>query len=304
MNTSGATASRLVARGPAEVAPRPAVGAPAPSCVSRGRPPHARGDAPLALVAPHSRIYRGHVIHVRRSPRRHAFRIPLYMLYLDLDELEWLKHFGLSQARFGWLSFRREDYFRPAVDDLRSAVWDAVEAEVGPRRRGPVRLLTHVRSLGYVFNPVSFYYCFRPDGALDAVLAEITNTPWGERHHYVLHSEAEDATAIERRFPKAFHVSPFFPMSQQYRWRLGRPGQELRVSMANTDESGATVFRAALRLRAHPMNRQTLRRTLIQHPAMSLKVHAAIYGHAFALWAKKTPFFSHPKHRRNEHESA
>jgi hypothetical protein len=122
-------------------------------------------------------IYEGTIAHARRVPRAHAFSYRLYMLYLDLDEV----------PRLGVRGFRREDILGDPSRDLAAEVKDRVERELGFRPEGPVRLLTHVRSLGYVFNPVSFYYCFdRAGERLEAVVAEITNTPWGERHAYAL----------------------------------------------------------------------------------------------------------------------
>jgi DUF1365 family protein len=152
-----------------------------------------------------------------------------------------------------------------------------------------VRVLTQVRAFGYVFNPVSFYYCF--DGeALRAVVAEITNTPWGERHRYVLRAEAQGAKA---RFAKAFHVSPFLPMQQTYDWSLSAPGERLGVAMRN-EEDGQTVFQARLALVRRPLSFGQLARIAVALPLMSGRIHAAIYVQALKLWLKKTPFFAHP----------
>lgn len=231
-----------------------------------------------------SAIYQGTVSHARRGPRAHAFSYRMYMLYLDLDELP-----GLGLA-----SFRREDFLGDPSRDLASEVRDRVERELGFRPAGPVRLLTHVRSLGYVFNPVSFYYCFDAGGeTLRAVVAEITNTPWGERHAYVLPAGPDGVTS---RFDKAFHVSPFYPMEQTYDWRLPVPGAHLEVEMANL-EKGAEVFRARLALRREAWTPAALRRAAILQPLMAWKVHAAIYWQAFRLWVKGTPFHVHPAKR-------
>jgi len=242
-----------------------------------------------------SAIYRGRVTHARRGPGAHAFGYDLYMLYLDLDELPALLAAGgpLRGGRFGLLSFARQDYLAGAPS-LAESVRDRVERELGFRPTGPVRLLTHVRSLGYAFNPVSFYFCFAADGtSLEAVVAEITNTPWSERHAYVLRAAKGGAVAS---FPKRFHVSPFFPMEQRYRWDIGAPGERLRVEMAN-DEGGEEVFRARLELSRRPWSAGALWRAALLQPLMAWKVHAAIYWQALRLWMKGATFHTHPSKR-------
>jgi DUF1365 family protein len=231
-----------------------------------------------------SAIYSGTVSHARLGPRAHAFSYRMYMLYLDLDELPGL----------GLRSFRRSDYLGDPARDLATEVRDRVEAALGFRPAGPVRLLTHVRSLGYVFNPVSFYYCFDEGGErLRAVVAEITNTPWGERHAYVLQAGPDGAVST---FDKAFHVSPFYPMEQTYAWRLGAPGERLEVEMVNL-EKGAEVFRAGLALRRRAFSAAALRQAAVLQPLMAWKVHAAIYWQALRLWVKGVPFHVHPAKR-------
>jgi len=249
-------------------------------------------------VTTHSAIYTGEVAHARHGShgsRAHAFHNRLYMLYLDLAELpDLLAAPGpLRPGRLGLLSFERVDYLRGAAD-LAAEARDRVERALGFRPAGPVRLLTHVRSLGYVFNPVSFYFCFAADGStLEAVVAEITNTPWKERHAYVLRAGPGGASAS---FAKAFHVSPFFGMDQGYRWSIGVPGPSLEVEMAN-DQDGREVFRARLALQRRPWSRAGLWRVALGMPLMAWKVHAAIYLQALRLWAKGVPFFPHPRKR-------
>jgi len=231
-----------------------------------------------------SAIYSGTVSHARRVPRPHGFSYRMYMLYLDLDEL----------PRLGVASFSRSDFLGDPSRDLSTEVRDRVEAAFGFRPEGPVRLLTHVRSLGYVFNPVSFYFCFDAGGeVLRAVVAEITNTPWKERHAYVLAAGPDGASAT---FDKQFHVSPFFPMEQTYEWRLGVPGEQLRVEMVNR-EKGAEVFRAGLALRRSAWSAGALRRAALLQPLMAWKVHAAIHWQALRLWVKGVPFHVHPGKR-------
>ena len=222
-----------------------------------------------------------------------AFEHELYMLYLDLDELGTLELTPLLGVEaFGLLSFRRRDYFGDSQRPLKAAVLDEVERVLGERPRGPVRLLTQVRSLGVAFNPVSFYYCFGEDGVtLRAVLAEITNTPWGERHAYVV---AAGAGGAGGEFAKRFHVSPFLPMDQAYAWRFSLPGSALAVEMQN-HERGSETFRARLALSRRPLTRRSLCVVALTRPFMSLTILAWIYGHALRLWLGGAPVFPHPK---------
>ena len=241
-----------------------------------------------------SGIYVGRLTHARSGPRRHGFGYRLYLLYLDLGELPGLlaSPGPLRAGRFGLLSFDRRDYLGgDDRGDLADAVRDRVQVALGFRPAGPVRLLTQVRSLGYVFNPVSFYYCFAADGrSLEAIVAEISNTPWGERHAYVVRAGPDGAAQV---FAKAFHVSPFFGMDQTYRWSFNVPGEDLRLEMRN-EESGREAFRAVLAVRRRAWSAGALWRVALTLPLMAWKVHAAIYWQALILWVKRTPFHPHP----------
>ena len=244
-----------------------------------------------------SALYEGRVRHGRHVPRPHAFQFRLFQVYLDLDELDraFLGTWLASTRRPAPLRFRRADYHGDPDVPLDEAVRDTLEHELGERPAGPVRLLAHLRTFGYVFNPVAFYYAFEPDGeTLHSVLAEITNTPWGERHAYALRSA--DGRVAEGRFPKAFHVSPFFDLDQEYRWRLTVPGERVQVHMENR-EGGRPVFHADLDLARRPIRGLALARALVRYPALTAVVHGAIYWQALRLWLKRTPFFVHPRKR-------
>ncbi|MCB9915064.1 MAG: DUF1365 domain-containing protein [Planctomycetes bacterium] len=245
-----------------------------------------------------SALYEGRVTHRRLEPGGHGFAYRVFLLYLDLGELDALtravgpfSHRGPAPVRF-----RRADYLGPAERPLDEAARDVVEARLGRRPAGPVRLLTHARTWGYVFNPVSFYYCHDGDGALDAIVAEITNTPWGERHAYVLDARQDAAPGARARFAKAFHVSPFQPLEQQYAWRFGAPGASLRVDMTNLDAAGAR-FHATLALRRRPLTTRGLLGALARHPFLTHRVWLAIYAQAARLYLGRAPFHVHPAKR-------
>lgn len=244
-------------------------------------------------------IYAGQVRHRRTAPRLHEFRYRLFMVYLDLSELEqvfegrWL----WSNKRMAPARFRREDHLGDTAVDLDTAVRDTVEAETGRRPAGPVRLLTHLRYFGYCFNPVSFYYCFDvADRHVETVVTEVNNTPWGERHVYVLSAaQGEEVTDRNISLRKRFHVSPFMPMDIDYDWRFSIPDDDLSVHMKNS-RKGQHLFDATLRLRRRPMDGRSLAAMLARFPFMTARVVAAIYFEAFRLWLKRIPLFDHPAH--------
>jgi DUF1365 family protein len=257
----------------------------------------------------HSCIYNGWVRHRRYEPAGHQFRYELFMMYLDLAELPHLfdPYWCWSTRGAALAQFRRSDYHQTANDDddgqgelsLDEAVRRTVTSQAGRRPEGPIRMLTHMRYFGYVFNPVTFYYCFDSTGTkVQTILAEITNTPWKERHAYVLPvAAATRADSVLRfEFGKEFHVSPFWPMEMRYDWRLSVPDEDLHIHMENLrEQDGKRAFDATLTLQRQEISSASLSRALLSYPLMTAKVSGAIYWQALRLWLLRTPFFTHPK---------
>jgi uncharacterized protein len=217
----------------------------------------------------HSALYEGTVRHRRFAVRRHELEHRVAFAYVDLDELPHLYGGRLLARRPGLVRFRRRDYLGDPDTPLRDAVRALVREHVPD---GPIRLLTTLRTLGHCFNPVSFYYCFDGDEVLRAVVAEVTNTPWGERHAYVL---TGDGRVLKGEHAKAMRVSPFMDMAQRYSVAAGAPGPTLSVHIESRQD-GERAFDATLRLHRRPF-RPTLG---------ALRVLPLIYGHAVVLRAK------------------
>jgi hypothetical protein len=245
-------------------------------------------------------IYEGKVRHRRMTPVANAFQYRIYLLYLDLEELPRVfdAHPLWSAERVNLAYFRRRDHLGPVEVPLDRAVRDLVAERTGTRPAGPVCLLTHLRYLGYCFNPVSFYYCWGPaDRGVEAVVAEVHNTPWLEEHCYVF---GEDDNVHSHpgwkqfHFDKAFHVSPFMEMGIRYDWRFQVPGQRIQVHM-NLFAGDTKRFDATLSLRRTPVTRASLTRVLLAYPLMTWKVTAMIYRQALRLKGKGARVYAHPK---------
>lgn len=244
-------------------------------------------------------LYVGHIRHRRFRPVQNVFRYRIYLNFIDLGELpalfdgRWL--WSARRAALAW--FRRADYHGDPDRPLDEAVRDTVERHTGSRPAGPIRLLTHLRHWGWRSNPVSFYYLFNAaDTQVETIMAEVTNTPWDERHAYVLPlSEASKLGAQVWRwqFDKAFHVSPFLPMDMRCDWRFSMPADTLLVHLENW-RAGAADFDATLTLHRTVMTGRNLSWALAMQPLITVKVSVLIYWQALKLLIKRVPFYTHP----------
>jgi DUF1365 family protein len=222
------------------------------------------------------------------------------MAWLDLAELD-----RVFRGRWFWSTrrralawFRRADYLGDPALPLDEAVRHRVMAAGRPRPAGPIRMLAQLRNYGHCFNPVTFYYCYdAADTRVETVVAEITNTPWKERHAYVLPAPAARApgATLDFAFGKEFHVSPFMPMDVAYHWRFSEPGQRLAMHMENS-RSGETVFDATLTLARTEITGPALAAVLLRFPFSTLRVLVAIYWQALRLKRKGVTVHDHPRY--------
>ncbi|QIL89001.1 DUF1365 family protein [Microbulbifer sp. SH-1] len=244
-----------------------------------------------------SGIYTGWIQHRRFAPRNHSFRYRGFMVYAFLDELPLiLAQTALwSESRWAPAQYRREDFFGNPDVPLDQAVRDRVEEEGGCRPEGPIAFLANWRYFGYNMNPISIYYCFdRTGSAVEALLVDVHNTPWNERHGYVLALGERNRNRVQKTcFQKTLHVSPFMPLDQVYLWRSTTPGDRLTVSIRSI-EAGNCVFDACMSLAREEITASVLRNKLIQFPLFTVKVISAIYWQALKLFVKRVPLFSHP----------
>ncbi|GAB1256804.1 DUF1365 domain-containing protein [Aurantivibrio plasticivorans] len=242
-----------------------------------------------------SAIYKGTLEHCRVSPKRHYFSYRVFMMYLDLDEIDTIfstsrlwsnKTFNLS-----WM--RRKDFIGNPQETIYDAVVDEIFRSTGQSFSGSVRVLTNLRYFGFIINPISCYYCFDQQESLRFIVLEVTNTPWREKCRYVL--ECDPSNDVQRKsFEKSMHVSPFFDMDMVYRWVGGKPGSELKIGLSNW-QGKKRQFYANLNLTRVPISKGVLTKQILMYPLMTMKVFGAIYWQALKLRIKGVSFVPHPE---------
>lgn len=250
---------------------------------------------------PQSAICTGHVRHRRFRTRSHSFQYAVFMVLVDLEQIDTLFNMGwLWNTRRALVQFRRSDYL-PGAASLLDEVRNTVESRLGVRPEGKVLALTNPRIFGYLINPISIFYCYQKNTEqLQAIVLEVTNTPWKESTRYVLQCDLQSHTQ-RIDFDKAMHVSPFLPMGLRYSLRTNAPTDRVAVHL-QTLEQGELALDATLALKVRKPSSLLQSKVLLQYPWMTVKVFLGIHWQALRLFVKKVPFVAHPKQMKIENK--
>jgi DUF1365 family protein len=238
-----------------------------------------------------SALYVGKVMHARHLPKKHSFSYRIFLFWLDLDEIDDLEQqvSGFSTKRWSPVRFRRADYLDDTPVSLKLNALERMSQLAGQTLSGKVFMLAQLRMWGWYFSPVNLYYLRQDDGHFSHMLAEVSNTPWNERHCYLVDlSRQQDC-------PKAFHVSPFNPIDMTYSWQVPQPGETLALTLSCIKQQ--RHFDACLNLNKRQLNSKTLFNVLLSIPSMVIKTVVGIYWQALLLFIKGMPIYSHPKSR-------
>lgn len=237
-----------------------------------------------------SAIYTGKVYHKRVVPKKHAFEYNIFLYWLKLSEInavnKQVKGFSDRSVRRSIVNFTRTDYLGDPDVALEQAVLDKMSELQGSTLCGDVFMLGQVRTFGLYFSPVNFYYLRNDKQVFTHMLAEVSNTPWNQRHHYLVD------LAQQKDCPKAFHVSPFNPIDMTYHWRIAQPNENLRLQLICSKDT--KHFEASIDLQRIPLNTHWLRKMLCAIPSMTLKTMAGIYWQAIKLFVKRVPVYTNP----------
>ncbi len=274
MGPATARMGALSASGPAR--DEPAAGSPLPSR-SASHPPPQEGKE--------SGIYVGEVVHQRSRTFDHRLRYRLWMVLADLDELDGLQdRLHLLRRRFGPVTLRTADHGDRSGRPLRAQVEGHLAAAGIDIAGGPIRLLTMPRILGYGFNPISIFFCHTPDGALAALLYEVTNT-FHERHSYLVAVPADQRGAVRRTVEKQLFVSPFMDRDLTYDFTVRPPGDAVSVVVA-VRRGDTPILTASFTGRRRPLTDSQLLRAFVTHPLLTWKVTWGIHWEALKMMFK------------------
>lgn len=272
----------------------------------------------------HHRVYTGTVSHNRYSPKQHGFEYTLFYLHLDLDHIEDINQLSRlwSHNKRNFVEYRRSDYFKTAPKalqhaSLKQSVCEYLKQKTGKTFAGKIFILTNLRYWGYCFNPISYYFCYDPQGNLQYILDNVTNTPWGKSHIY-LHDIQASANSSQNHntqsdklvldFSKTFHVSPFMPMHLNYRSQYKISNEKLLIHMDlfsmpqdNVDdeagsemENNKKIFSATMNMHGQTLTPELAMKLPFVHPMQCGKIIFGIYWQALRLWLKRVPFYSYP----------
>jgi DUF1365 family protein len=242
-----------------------------------------------------SKIFEGKVYHKRFKPKVHELNYKVCSFLFDLNELDQLdkglKLFGYN--RLNIVSFWDKDHGTGDGQPLRPYVENILKDADIDIKEGPIRLLCYPRLFGYVFNPLSVYYCYSPDETLKAIIYEVSNT-FGERHSYVIAADGTSDDLIQQKCQKGFYVSPFMEMDAEYAFRMVPPKEKISVSITQSDQEGV-LLKADFNGTQTPLNDASLFRILVRYPLMTLKIIIGIHWEALKLWRKGLKLIARPQ---------
>jgi DUF1365 family protein len=250
-----------------------------------------------------SGVYEGQVRHRRSHPKPHSFTYNVFMMYLDLDEIDEVLNSSYLWSKKSWhlAQYRRSDFYGCKNKPLKESIIKKVSDELGFSPNGSICMLTNLRYYGYTINPLTVYYCFNSNHKLQALVLEVTNTPWGEKQQYVIACDTE-SSLCKSEFNKSMHVSPFHPMNMTYDWQSNTPNQFIHIYMKNKID-GLCVFDAELSLKRQEITQGFLSKIILKYPFMTAKVCFSIYWQALRLWLKKNPIYKNPNNRRSRQKN-
>ena len=243
-------------------------------------------------------IYYGTVRHSRFTPFKRMFSYKIFMTFFDINTIEksFKNSFLFGINKRGLVSYFRKDYHGDQNLSLDEAVRKTIKTKTKYNPKGPIRILTHLRYFGYCFNPVSFFYCYnKEDTEVEMIMAEVTNTPWNERHCYFIDNKKNNK--FKQDLKKQFHVSPFWDMDHDYEWYFNEPDKNLNVNMINFKD-GNKIFNATLDLKKKAkLNYKNLILYTLRFPFLTLMVFLRIHFQALILLIRGATFYSHPKYK-------